>query len=412
MRLLVVSPHVPYEGIMHAGGQFLLRHLERLEPDCTLTLVAPRTESNERAREVAPSWLDVVLVDQHPVAPGTRRHVVDRFAHRLRGWSPQGYELRDFARAGLAAHAAASDLVELHWPEYAHLAPALRRAGVRVPLVVVDHDVASQAEARRYANQASLKKRLTGRVLRPAHRVSERRALSRADLVLVFKQADADLLHALGLRTRTFVVDPWLDQPSGAQVQRDPASVLFTGALWRLENEEAALWLLERVWPTVRRAVPSARLCLVGAGPSEVLASAVARAPGVEVSGDVPDLEPYYQRAGVFAAPLHVGGGLKFKVPQAMLYGLPVVATSVAAEGVVEQAPPGTFWGLADDPETFATSLVDALRRPEDAARAGAAAAAWCRTTFSFERSGAELLEVYRGLVAAARTDGAGPPSP
>lgn len=408
MRLLVVAPHVPYEGIPHAGGVFLLRHLERLRPACSLTLVAPRTRGNVRAEAVSPAWLEVLLVEQHPPAPGTLRHEVDRVRHRLRGWSPQPHELRDFHRAGLAERAAHADLVELHWPEYAHLAPRLRRAGVRAPMVVVEHDVASQAEARRYANQPSLRKRLTGRVLQRSHRAVERRALSAVDLVLVFKQGDADLLHGLGLRTPAFVLDPWLDQPSAAREARDASTVLFTGALWRLENQEAVRWLVDHVWPSVRAAVPSARLLVVGGRPSTAFLGALAAAEGVDVVADVPDLEPFYLRAGVFVAPLHVGGGLKFKVPQAMLYDLPVIATSVAAEGVVEQAPPGIFWALADDTPSFAAALVDALRRPEEAARTGARAGAWCREAFSFERSGRQLLAAYRELVSAASRRGAG----
>ncbi len=402
MRLLVVSPHVPYEGIPHAGGSFLLRHLERMARSSSITLVAPLTRNNVRAEALAPAWLRVVLVASADPGPGRLRREVDRWQQRLRGWSAASQLLRDLAAAGLADMAAAVDLVELHWPEYAHVAPPLRRAGVTTPIVVVDHDVASEAQARRYATQPTRRKRLTGRVLHPVHRWAERRALSASDLVLVFKQADVSLLRRLGLRTEVLVIDPWLDQPTGAVSERDPALVLFTAAFWRLENQDAAAWLLERVWPRVLAAVPSARLQLVGAGPSTALRALAASASAVEVTGQVDDLEPYYQRAGVFAAPVHVGGGLKFKVPQAMLFGLPVVATSVAAEGIVDRAPSGTFWGTADDDGGFAELLVEALRRPDDAARTGRRAQAWCRATYDFERSGAEILAAYDGLLSRA----------
>ena len=57
------------------------------------------------------------------------------------------------------------------------------------------------------------------------------------------------------------------------------------------------------------------------------------------MSGEVPELLPYYESASVFVAPLFVRGGLKFKVPQAMLCGLPVVATHVA-EGISKWPQP------------------------------------------------------------------------
>ena len=403
LALLVVAPFVPFEGIPHAGGAFLLRHLERLAATCDVTLLAPGTPTNLQVLPEAPSWLRVVVAPLAVPAPRSLRGRSDRVVHRLRGWSLAPHEVRDLLAAGLLDLADDASLVEVHWPEYAHLVPVLRRHGVNAPCVVVDHDVASQAERRRVRGRRSLARRLWGRSLMPLHRQLERRALDAADRVLVFKRGDADLLGRLGVRTPVRVIDPWLDPPAPGGPPRDPRSVLFTGALWRSENDQAARWLVEQVWPQVLDEVPDARLVLAGAGPRRSLQDAVALARSASLTGRVPDLGPCYESAAVFAAPLHTGGGLKFKVPQAMLHGLPVVATSVAAEGVVEVAPPGTFWGIADSPSAFAAALVAALRDPDRAAATGARAAAWCRDHYSFARSGEELLRDYAALVATSR---------
>jgi glycosyltransferase involved in cell wall biosynthesis len=123
------------------------------------------------------------------------------------------------------------------------------------------------------------------------------------------------------------------------------------------------------------------------------------------VTGELPDLQPCYLNAGVFVAPLLHPGGLKFKVPQAMAYGLPVVATSVAARGVVEAAPEGVFWAVTDDPRQMGQALIDVLRRPADAAAVRQRAASWCGEHFSFERSGRRLLESYLAMAAAPVND-------
>lgn len=403
MDLLVVAPYVPFSGIRHAGGAFLLEHLARLAGTGTVTLLAPQSPDNEHALALAPSWLTVVLAPVDEPVPGTPQHRRDHWEHRLRGWSPAPFELRALLRSGLVFRARAADLVELHWPEYAHLATVLRAAGVDTPLVVVDHDVASQAELRRLRAKPSVLKRAFGYALRPGHLHNERVALDAADLVLVFKDADAQLLADMGVRTPVRVIDPWLDPPSGAPRRTRPGTVLFTGALWRAENKAAALWLLRAVWPQVRAAAPGAVLRLVGARPGGTLTELAEATPGVQLVGEVPDLEPSYLSAAVFAAPLHVGGGLKFKVPQAMLHGLPVVATHVAAEGVVEDAPAGTFWAVTDDADEYADALVRALEQPEAAADCGARAAAWCAAHFSFARSGRELRADYERLVATGR---------
>ena len=148
----------------------------------------------------------------------------------------------------------------------------------------------------------------------------------------------------------------------------------------------------------MHRAVPRARLRLVGAGPTERLREAAEGVPGVDLVGEVDDLAPYYATASVFVAPLFARGGLKFKVPQAMVCGLPVVATTTAVEGVVEVAPSGTLWGVADEPGQMADHLVRALDDPASARRVGDAAARWSRDYYSFTASIHRLDRAYRSL--------------
>ena len=114
--------------------------------------------------------------------------------------------------------------------------------------------------------------------------------------------------------------------------------------------------------------------------------------------GEVPDLLPYYRTASVFVAPLFVAGGLKFKVPQAMLCGLPVVTTTVGGEGVAEVAPRDALWAVTNDPDEMAETLVTALRQEAAAAAVGRAAASWCREFYSFPRSMARLNALYLRL--------------
>jgi glycosyltransferase involved in cell wall biosynthesis len=195
-------------------------------------------------------------------------------------------------------------------------------------------------------------------------------------------------------------IEPWLDPPGDVEGPRTPGLVLFTGALWRRENEDPLVWFLQQVWPEVASTVPHARLQLVGAGPTARLAEAATAAPAVELVGEVPDLLPFYRTASVFVAPLLTPGGLKFKVPQAMMCGLPVVATAVAVEGVLEVAPDGTLWAVTDDPRQLAQRLVAALNDPAAAAEVGATAARWSREFYSFARSIQRLEATYLRLVA------------
>lgn len=403
MKILAVAPYVPYDGILHAGGSYLLHHLHGLSRlGNRVSLIIPGSPTQLAKVPLAPAWLDVI-VGPHVLEGRTRtRRVRDAVYRRAMNSppAPPAENLRSVVGAGLVERARGADVVELHWAEYARFASVLRRAEIATPICVVEHDVDLEAARQRALDHASGYRRRLGLMTAPLARMRERRGLIDADLVAVFKPADEHVLRRAGVRTPIQLIDPWLDVPSGPDPVRRPGSVLFAGALWRRENEEGLMWFLERVWPRVHAAVPEATLQLVGAGPTERLQAAARSTSGVDLVGEVPDLLPYYRSAATFVAPLFVRGGLKFKVPQAMLCGLPVIATSVAVEGVAEVAPVDALWAATDDPAQMAAGLVAALTDEAAAAQVGRTAAHWSRTFYSFPRSIARLNEAYQDLAA------------
>ena len=388
MKLLVVAPMVPHDAVRHAGGQFLHAHLADLTAQgASVTLYCFADDEPTDGR--LPDGVEVFAVTAGP--PGGR--VTDAIASRLHRDALSRSQVDALFTAGLVEAAQSAEVVELHWTSIATLVPRLRRAGVRTPISVLEHDVGAQAQRDRIKRYGSRRARLAQPLLDLARDRNEARDLNQSDLVLVFKDSDEGLLRAMGVRTEVAVVEPNLDRPSTDAPSRTPGEVVFTGALWRRENIESVSWLIDEVWPRVASAEPLAHLTIAGAGPP---ADLVARAPErVTFTGEVPDLGPFYYHAVVCVAPLLVGGGLKFKVPQAMVRGLPVVGTTLAVQGL-ESAP---LWAVTDDPIEMADELVRAIRNPDDAVAVGEAARAWATSHFSFEQSTARLLARYQGLI-------------
>jgi glycosyltransferase involved in cell wall biosynthesis len=91
--------------------------------------------------------------------------------------------------------------------------------------------------------------------------------------------------------------------------------------------------------------------------------------PTVEVTGTVPDLEPWYARTRVALAPLLTGGGSRLKILEALAAGRPVVATSIGAEGLEDLIGRGVV--VADDPADMAAAVVELLRDPRASAELG-----------------------------------------
>jgi sugar transferase (PEP-CTERM/EpsH1 system associated) len=143
--------------------------------------------------------------------------------------------------------------------------------------------------------------------------------------------------------------------------------VVFTGAMDYWPNIDAVSWFAERIFPAVRDAVPAAQFTIVGSRPAAAV-RALARQPGVVVTGGVPDVRPYLAHAACAVAPLRIARGVQNKVLEAMAMARPVVASAQAAEGIRAEA--GRDFILAQGEAEFARAVVAQLQTPACAARA------------------------------------------
>jgi hypothetical protein len=178
---------------------------------------------------------------------------------------------------------------------------------------------------------------------------------------------------------------------------REPL-VVFTGAMSFPPNEQAACFLVQSIWPYVRRMVPEARLELVGTNPGPRV-RALANQPGVSVTGRVPDLGSCLRRARVAVAPMLSGTGIKNKVLEACANACPVVATSRAAAGI----PTGPACGIivADHPELFAAHTAHLLGDTHAATRLGRAGQDMVRVHFTWTAAADSLRQLLRESVPA-----------
>jgi sugar transferase (PEP-CTERM/EpsH1 system associated) len=201
----------------------------------------------------------------------------------------------------------------------------------------------------------------------------EGRALARADQGLLVSETERRLLagflpeDADKLQVMPNGVDADFFRPQGAG---DGRSLVLTGRMDYAPNVDAAIWFADEILPKVRRRRPDAVFRIVGAAPSPAV-RALARLPGVEVTGSVPDVRPYIAQAAAVVAPLRIARGIQNKVLEGMAAGRPLIATPQALDGIA--ATPGREVLVAGDPGTFAAavcSVLDGLARADLGERA------------------------------------------
>jgi len=134
----------------------------------------------------------------------------------------------------------------------------------------------------------------------------------------------------------------------------DEVRVLFVGNLTYPPNADAAVRLVREVLPRLRGILDrSVSVTLVGE-PDETV-RALAAAPGVQVTGFVPELEACYRAADLVVAPLAAGGGTRIKLLEAFAYGLPVVSSAAGAAGL--DVTDGVHLLMAEDPDDVARAV-------------------------------------------------------
>ncbi|MDI6765238.1 MAG: glycosyltransferase [Bacteroidota bacterium] len=138
-------------------------------------------------------------------------------------------------------------------------------------------------------------------------------------------------------------------------------TLLFIGGFWHQPNEDAVLFFHEKIFPHIRKEISEAKLIIVGNSPTEKVKALASES--VQVVGWVPETEPYLQKAHVSIVPLRYGAGLKGKVGEAMMSGLPIVTTSVGIQGM--DVTDGVHLLVADAPIDFANKTIQLLKDVE-----------------------------------------------
>lgn len=236
-----------------------------------------------------------------------------------------------------------------------HLAGVRRHApGATVLFDTVDlHHVREYREARLTGNARRLKRALQ-------IRDRELAVAAAADLTLVVSPVEKETLERAcpGIRVRVIPTIHDVDRTTRPFARRE--GILFVGSYHHSPNVDAAIYLVRELLPLIRRELPGVKSYLLGSNPPPEIAELAAEE--IVVPGYQPDLRPYFDSCKLSVAPLRFGAGVKGKLLTSLGYGVPVVASPLAAEGTGLAA--GRELLIADDPEAFAAGVAE-LHRDE-----------------------------------------------
>ncbi len=238
------------------------------------------------------------------------------------------------------------------------LLPLLRKLAPQAQIVfdTVDlHFLREQRESDQSASEAT-------RLKAERTRATELRLMSEADRTWVVSAVERDLLATLAPAIKVDVVSNIHRVTDNSPGFGERHGLLFVGSFRHPPNVDAVCWLVDEILPLVLRELPMVRVSLVGAdAPPSVLA--LQDRPGVDMLGQVADLDTLLDRTRISLAPLRFGAGIKGKINQSLARGLPVVATPGAVEGMFLQDGEGAL--SAESASDFADAIVRLYGDPD-----------------------------------------------
>jgi glycosyltransferase involved in cell wall biosynthesis len=277
-----------------------------------------------------------------------------------------------------------------------YVKPLERMLG-QVPRVTYDwHNIESEAMRRYAGSTPSRAKRLYANITGNKMAALEREILAKAFGHIVCSERERAQLHGIAPNARIAVIENGVDCANFADSERAPVTkkIVFVGKMDYYPNVEAIIAFAHLAWPKVREQLSGMTLTIVGANPTGEV-RALAGIPGIEVTGTVPDVRPYYREALAAIVPLRTGGGTRLKILEAMAAGVPVVSSALGAEGLM--VTPGSDILIADpdDHASWVRHLTDLTeeRRKQITTRA----LQLVETRYDWEILGKGLIETYQG---------------
>jgi glycosyltransferase involved in cell wall biosynthesis len=221
----------------------------------------------------------------------------------------------------------------------------------------------------------------------------ETRLASIADMTIVISESEKGIIETKAPFSRVEIIP--LIFADDVNMRPDPGSkiVTFLGSFLHEPNIDAVNWFVSQIWPIIRSVEPKATLKIVGNDPSGKLAASHSPDQGVFYCGWVPNLEPIFWETAVWVAPLRYGAGIKGKIGIAMGKGIPVVTTSVGAEGMGIKNGHSAL--IEDLPEDFALAVLKLLGNRELRVAIGENARQIFDANYSMEVAGKKILEVF-----------------
>jgi glycosyltransferase involved in cell wall biosynthesis len=394
MKVLMLTPYLPYPLV--SGGQIrtynLLKHLSKHHDITLFSLIKDEAERSHTSE--LQKYCRKIVLFKRTKNPFVLRNIL------LAGFSTYPFVVTRNLPLNMKK-AVQAELTkgkyDLIHAETFYMMPNI--PATKVPIILAEQTI-------EYLGYQDYMKK-SNPLLKPLLKIDiekikywERYFWNKADKLITMSQEDKNFIEKeLGKPINISVVANGVDLDFFSKVKKnlplDP-TVLFVGTFKWLPNIEAVEEIVKKIWPLILRELPNAKLKIVGFSPTDKI-RAYAKEPSIEVMGAIEDIRDAFSTAHILLAPIRSGKGTRYKVLEAMITGTPVVATTLAAEGL--DLKNGQNVLIADSSEGLANATVKLLKDSELQKKLGAAGQSIVKRGYSWVTIAKDLDKVYKEFI-------------
>jgi len=392
MKMLFISPFIPYDNVGHAGGKthnyYLKKFHQSEEFDVKLITFATLDEVEKHdLGEYGIDYKIIVLSRKF----GAR---VMRFFWRkvisLNIFDKKGAFVAPFYQKAIKQSLKQlkekryyPDIILLEWTQFVLLIDEIKKIYPSSYYVVSEHDVSFLTMDRGLKFKRGIKKFLYKNHLKNEKK-SELYSLKLSDLVVTQNVKDKDLLLKNGINSiKIYCIVPYYTHMFDIIPSYAPKNIIFFGAMNRGENYLSVIWFIENVFKKIIKMYPESKLFVVGNKPPDKLINY--SSDNIIVTGFVKNPQKYFEKSSCMVCPLVSGGGIKVKVLEGMSAGLPVITNDIGIEGI--PARDRMEYLHAETPEEYIALIKKLFEEPKLARQIGEAGRVFVKMNFDFGRS-------------------------
>lgn len=170
--------------------------------------------------------------------------------------------------------------------------------------------------------------------------------------------------------------------------------IMFIGGFTHEPNVDAVLWFVNNVWTKIKKALPELKFYIIGSKPTEEILSLHNIHDGIIVTGFVSDdeLKNYYTKCRLSIVPLRYGAGIKGKVVEALYEQIPLITTSIGAEGLADAID---YMIIEDDASILSDKLIRLYQDEESLVKLSEKGREYCKKYFSYEKAKYTLNDIF-----------------